>query len=62
MKDAEVWKYYPTNCTDSETNHGPDIYDMNLTCTSEHRASMLVNHSTVMVHYKCHRIKKQISL
>lgn len=41
MKDVEVWKYYPTNCTDSETNHGPDIYDVNLTWTSEHKASML---------------------
>jgi len=41
MKDVEVWKYYPTNCTDSETNHGPNIYVVNLTWTSEHKISML---------------------
>lgn len=42
MKDVELWQYYPTTkCTDSETNHGPDIYDVNLTWTSEHKVSTL---------------------
>ena len=38
MKDVALWKYYPSNCTNSETNHGLDIYGVNLTWTCEHKA------------------------